>query len=153
MGSKKRTENMYDQRNGCGMQSLGDKIYKSPEFSTNFFHGGGLITGSTNVAKKNTGGQGKNIDFYSDLKVDGPLNKGTKTYVAVTKAQNKALEVNDVSGLKDWERTILTEVDGNYDPDDDSSDEEQIARRAASKAEKEEAVAEVATKVPTGKKK
>lgn len=58
-----------------------------------------------------------------------------------------------MSGLKDWERTILTEVDGNYDPDDDSSDEEQIARRAASKAEKEEAVAEVATKVPTGKKK
>jgi hypothetical protein len=47
MGSKKRTENMYDQRNGCGMTSLGDKIYKAPEFSTNFFKGGGLVTGST----------------------------------------------------------------------------------------------------------
>lgn len=76
MGSKKRTENMYDQRNGCGMTSLGDKIYKAPEFSTNFFKGGGLVTGSTNVKKKNTGGQGKNVDFYTDLKVGGPLNKG-----------------------------------------------------------------------------
>ena len=37
MGSKRRTENMYDQRNGCGMTSLGDKIYKSPEYSTSFF--------------------------------------------------------------------------------------------------------------------
>ena len=47
MGSKRRTENMYDQQNGCGMNSLGDKIYRSPEFSTRFFHGGGLVTGST----------------------------------------------------------------------------------------------------------
>jgi hypothetical protein len=33
-------------------------------------------------------------------------------------------EVSDVSDLKEWERTILVEVDGQYDPDDDSEDEE-----------------------------
>jgi hypothetical protein len=42
----------------------------------------------------------------------------------VTRAQNKALEVGDVSGLKDWERNILVEIDPNYEPDDDSEDEE-----------------------------
>jgi len=34
--------------------------------------------------------------------------------------------VGDVSDLKEWERTILVEVDNNYDPDD----EEQLARKA-----------------------
>ena len=41
--------------------------------------------------------------------------------------------------LRQWERQILREVDENYDPDDDSSDEEAIAersRRAAQDAEK-----------------
>ena len=32
--------------------------------------------------------------------------------------------------LREWERNILCEVDEKYDPDDDSSDEEAIARRA-----------------------
>jgi hypothetical protein len=29
------------------MTSLGDKIYKAVEYESNFFHGGGLIVGST----------------------------------------------------------------------------------------------------------
>jgi hypothetical protein len=32
--------------------------------------------------------------------------------------------------LRQWERNILREVDENYDPDDDSSDDEAIAERA-----------------------
>ena len=39
------------------------------------------------------------------------------------------MEVTDVSDLRKWERSILTEVDAKYDPDDDSSDEEAIAFR------------------------
>lgn len=85
MGSKNRINTLYEQRNGCKLVALGDKIYKSPEFSTGFFKDGGLITGSTNAARKNTGGQGKNIDFYSGLTLDQPLNKNAKTYAQVTK--------------------------------------------------------------------
>jgi hypothetical protein len=100
------------------------------------------------------GGTGKNVDFYTDLNTDGPLNKGTKTYSQVTKAQIKALEVEGVSGLKDWERNTLVDIDPNYEPDDDSEDEEQIARRAASKAEsqKAEEAAAATLKSPTKKK-
>lgn len=50
MTNKKRIQTMYNQRNGCNLVALGDKIYKSPEFSTGFFKDGGLITGSTNRA-------------------------------------------------------------------------------------------------------
>ena len=47
MGSKKRVGTMYEARNGLPMTSLGDKIYKTPEYMTSFFNDGGLITGST----------------------------------------------------------------------------------------------------------
>lgn len=47
MGGKKRVADMYEQRNGMQMTSLGDKNYKQPEFDTGFFNSGGLIAGST----------------------------------------------------------------------------------------------------------
>ena len=47
MTRKKAVPDMYAQRNGCALVSLGDKIYKSPEYNTGFFKDGGLITGST----------------------------------------------------------------------------------------------------------
>lgn len=48
MGSKTRVTNLYDQRNGLPMASLGDKIYKHPDYTPGFFKEGGLIAGSTN---------------------------------------------------------------------------------------------------------
>jgi hypothetical protein len=41
---------LYDQRNGVPLSSLGDKIYKCPEYQTDFFKDGGLITGSTYIS-------------------------------------------------------------------------------------------------------
>jgi len=59
--------------------------------------------------------------------------------------------------LRDWERTILTEVDPTYVPDDASSDEEAIAKRALRSGQNEmKAAAELAAaqaKLPAGKKK
>jgi hypothetical protein len=47
MGNKKRVNTLYDQRNGMNLTSLGDKIYKAPEYVPGFFKDGGLIVGST----------------------------------------------------------------------------------------------------------
>ena len=47
MGNKKKVNTMYEARNGLAMQSLGDKIYKAPEYMTGYFRDGGLIAGST----------------------------------------------------------------------------------------------------------
>ena len=54
------------------------------------------------------------------------------------------MECGDVKNLRDWERNILKEVDENYDPDDDSSDEEAIAYKAAKEAEKKQKEDEMA---------
>ena len=72
---------MYEQRNGLPMSSLGDKNYKHPDYTPNFFKEGGLIAGSTNQLRMKSGGNGKAIDFYSGLKLDqGPLNPNRKTW-------------------------------------------------------------------------
>lgn len=80
-----------------------------------------------------------------------------KTYVQVCKEQELAGECGDVKNLKEWERSILKEVDENYDPDDDSSDEEAIAYKAAKEAElqaqKEEADAQQQNTSAQGKRK
>jgi hypothetical protein len=47
MGTKKRVQTMYDQRNGMPLKSLGDKVYKAPDYVPGFFKEGGLIIGST----------------------------------------------------------------------------------------------------------
>lgn len=109
--------------------SLGDKNYKAVEYDSGFFFAGGLITGSTNRKNIKSAGGGKAVDFYTGLKLDGPLNPGSKNYEQVSKEQNHRLEVDDVSDLRKWERAILSEVDTKYDPDDDSSDEEAIKMR------------------------
>jgi hypothetical protein len=52
------------------MTALGDKAYKHPDYTPGYFKEGGLVAGSTNVAKMKSGGNGKAIDFYSGLKLD-----------------------------------------------------------------------------------
>lgn len=47
MGRKKRIDFIYEQRNGLPLKSLGDKVYKSPEYKPGFFNEGGLVPGST----------------------------------------------------------------------------------------------------------
>ena len=47
MTQKLRIKSLYEQRNGLPMASLGDKIYRNPDYSTDFFKDGGLIAGST----------------------------------------------------------------------------------------------------------
>lgn len=72
-------------RNGVPIASLGDKNYRAVEYETGFFQPGGLIAGSTNRTSLKTSGNGKAVDFYSGLKLDGPLNKNSKNYEQVTK--------------------------------------------------------------------
>ena len=47
IGNKKRIETIYDMRNGMPLSSLGDKIYKRPDYAPGFFKEGGLAVGSS----------------------------------------------------------------------------------------------------------
>ena len=77
LGSKKRIDTVYQQRNGIGMRSQGDKIYRAPEYQSNFFRAGGLIVGSTNKAHMKSSGNAKAIDFLCWASVgQGPSQSG-----------------------------------------------------------------------------
>jgi hypothetical protein len=52
-----------------------------------------------------------------------------KTYEQVCREQRFINEVKDVNCLLEWERNVLQEFDAKYDPDDDSENEEMIARK------------------------
>lgn len=47
MQAKIRVLGLEQQRNNLGVTSLGDKIYKYPEYATDFYKDGGLIPGAT----------------------------------------------------------------------------------------------------------
>jgi hypothetical protein len=47
MQAKMRVIGLEQQRNNFGISSLGDKSYRYPEYASNFFKDGGLISGST----------------------------------------------------------------------------------------------------------
>ncbi|CAI2378039.1 unnamed protein product [Moneuplotes crassus] len=120
MGRKKRID--FDQmRNGIGVNSLGDKKYKAVEYSEQFFHEGGLIAGSTHQVKIKSVGNAKAIDFYSGLKIDGPLNKDRVRWVDRVKKEERDTDIDAVTSLNDWEKTILKDVDPNYEISDDEN--------------------------------
>lgn len=154
MTRKGRITTLAQQRANMPMASLGDKNYHCVDYQPGFFLEGGLVPGSTNQMKARNTGSGKAVDFYSGLKLDGPLNPKSKNYATVCKEQEHHMEVTDVADLRKWERSILQEYDEKYDPDDDSSDEEAIAvrkQRQEAKAAKEAAEAETKA-APKGKK-
>ena len=107
MQKKARVNDLAAQRGNLPLASLGDKNYKDVAYEPGFFLAGGLIPGSTNKVHQRSSGNGKAVDFYSGLKLDGPLNKNSKNYVTVCREQQHAMEVSDVSDLKKWERNIL----------------------------------------------
>ena len=104
MTRKQRVRTMQQQRNSIGCAALGDKVYKAVEYDPGFFREGGLISGSTNALRQRNSGGGKAVDYYSRLKLDGPLNKDSKNYEQVTREQNHKREVGDVKELRQWER-------------------------------------------------
>ena len=55
MQRKIRIYGLEPQRNDIPVKTLGDKPYKYPEYSSNFYHEGGLIAGSTQKPRINKG--------------------------------------------------------------------------------------------------
>jgi hypothetical protein len=53
MQRKGRIYGLHALRNSIGISTLGDKAYKYPEYSQNFYNSGGLIPGSTHKLRQN----------------------------------------------------------------------------------------------------
>jgi len=112
MGQKKRIEYLEEQRNLLDVRSLGDKIYKNPEYASGFFKDGGLVPGSTHDVRKKK---------KTEVKKSEQLNnkpKGT-TWKDRVKQEEKDEEEKAVLSLFEWEKTTLKEANPKWrDPDE-----------------------------------
>lgn len=110
MGPKARITNLSRMRNGYPSIAPGEKSYKNPEYSNDFFKEGGLIAGSTNVFKYNKTVSKKNFFFYETLDLN------VKTLDPKKLWKNKQIQdvvdydTNYVKMLKIWDKTVGKEI-------------------------------------------
>jgi len=107
MQRKKMVDSLEDQRNFIGLRSLGDKPYKSPDYSPRFFHEGGLVVGSTNKPREAT---------KSLLPLPSPTQTPTKKIKKLSileqeKMSERMAEINSVRSLGSWEKANLERKD------------------------------------------
>lgn len=112
MGKKQRVDHFSRKRNLLPVRSLGDKIYKHPDYSSDFFKGGGLIPGS-NIAykkrKKDIKERGLKIVHYS---------KNNVTWKEKLEMEQKDEDRKTIEELGKWEENVLAEANPNWkDPD------------------------------------
>lgn len=80
--------------------------------------------------KIKNGGNAKAIDFYAGIQLNkGPLNPNRKLWKDAVKEEMLGEEMGAVQSLKNWEKSILKEVDPKYQVDDDSEEEEPNTKR------------------------
>ena len=116
MQEKIRIFGLSKQRNLLPLTSLGDKIYKNPEYSSDFFKGSGLIPGS-------------NFFIYKKKVIPGQETKEKMMKIVhfneknMTWKMRKAIDERKedemgVEELNKWEENILAEANPNWrDPE------------------------------------
>merc|ERR1712086_394447 len=115
------SETLADMRNGIGIRALGDKCYKHPEYSDNFFYGNELIIGSGFVRgsyPKTKSRHNMEMDM-AEFNKNAARSKPKPFHVLEAQRKQYRFEAA-VSGLVDWERTVLKEEFPEYQEPSDS---------------------------------
>lgn len=113
MGEKGRVNGLSNMRNKLEIRSLGDKIYKHPDYSTGFFKEGGLIPGSNffvykRKSKKKEEKKLKIVHF----------DKKAMSWKDRKERELRREDEEAVEGLFQWEDNVLTEANPNWkDPE------------------------------------
>ncbi len=109
-GPKNRIRNLSNMRNGYPVSAPGDKSYKNPEYSINFFLEGGLIPGSTNIYKYNKTVSKKNHFFYETMNLDYKSLDPKKLWKNKEKQELTEYDSNYVKMLSIWDKTVGNEI-------------------------------------------
>ena len=88
-------------------------MYKHPDYSSDFFKGGGLIPGS-NIAERKL----KALDVSANRNITFPLYPGRILWKDRVKQDELSEDLTSVTRVGDWETAILKEVNPKWrDPD------------------------------------
>ena len=124
MGKKGRIGEFYDKRNGLSAYSLGDKPFRYPEYSSNFFKEGGLVTGSTIAYRPRVGALKNEVDFTENKNAKWPLYP-RKLWKDRVKEEQRKEELDQLNQLDEWEETVLKEHKGETEQDEDDKENEK----------------------------
>lgn len=109
---KGRIHNLEEMRNKMPQYAPGDKIYKSVDYSPDFFKLEGLVVGSTiGVNYKKT--TPKCDNFFDTLDLTKKTLNPEKFWTTKCKRENQKFDENYVSGLQNWEKVVLANEDQN----------------------------------------
>jgi hypothetical protein len=108
MGQKGRIPSLEAQRNSFPIINPGDKIFKNPDYSPDFFKGGGLIPGSTNKIRYNKNSGKKSNLFYESLDLNAVKLDKNKIWNNKCLQESLDFDKNYVFNyLKVWEKDVL----------------------------------------------
>lgn len=108
--SKRRIQSVKQQRNGIDFAAPGDKFYKNPECTVDFFKEGGLIPGSTNTINylKTVGKKSNN--FYETLNLKKKTLNPNKIWSNKVKIDELAYQTDYVMNLAKWDKNFKKEL-------------------------------------------
>ncbi|KAL4468343.1 hypothetical protein ABPG72_010744 [Tetrahymena utriculariae] len=108
--TKTRVEGLPQMRNQLDVRSLGDKAYRHPEYSSDFYKQGGLIPGATI--------QDKRQKVVSEKQLQSVRVPGKLTWKEREKIEEMNEDKRQVDELDFWEQNILREANPNWkDPE------------------------------------
>jgi len=111
MCPKARIRNLSRMRNGFQVIAPGDKSYKNPEYSSNFYQEGGLIPGSTNILSYNKTVSRKNFFFYDTLDLTVKTLDQKKLWKNKQKQEVTDYDTNYVKMLNIWDKTVGKQIE------------------------------------------
>ena len=111
MAKKKRIRELDVMRNGLNVISLGDKQYRHPDYSTDFFKEGLLIPGQNITMKTKQKKKGAEIVLREVHSKHIPAKEQMRLNMLV-------VDQAAVDELDDWVEKVLKEANSNYlDPE------------------------------------
>lgn len=132
MGKKTRSGDFYQMRNGLSTNTLGDKIYRAPQYSSGFFKEGGLITGSSIAYRPRVCALKNEVDFTENKNAKWPLFPRTLWKDRLKQEEEDKIK-NDMDELEKWEETVLKEHRGENE-EEEVKDTKQKEKKGGKKS-------------------
>lgn len=106
-GRKKKIETLENRRNNLPVKVPGEKPYKNPEWTSNFYIIGGLIVGSTNSLNfKKTLVKGNN-NFYETLNLNVKTLDNKNTWSFKERFNELKNQKQYVKKLEQWDQSLF----------------------------------------------
>jgi hypothetical protein len=110
MGNKKRLPTLDKIRNGLPIISPGDKIYRSVEYSPDYFKMEGLVVGSTNKLNNAKSTAKKGDNFFDTINMKISTLDQDKLWKNRCVRESFEYDDNYVKNLNTWEDNYLEEI-------------------------------------------